>query len=273
MKAMPPIVVIDGHNLLWCAHNGFPARIKDRSGQDITGLFGFFALLRLILTDIGEELDCVVCFDGEIGSEARARSLISYKTDRLAQPEPINHLPNIKSGLDALDIPWLEQRRLEADDLVAAICRRHRGRQITIVSTDRDFYQLIDEHVSVRAPKRGAQAVTEAVVLARYGVAPSQWCDFRSITGDRSDNVPGIAGLGDRRASRLLSEGRSLDDLFGERLARDRFHQMILDNEKLLRLNQRTLRLDGLASLPKLTLGRISTPLPLARDVLLAVAV
>jgi DNA polymerase I len=270
---MPPIVAIDGHNLLWCAHNGFPARIKDRSNQDITGLFGFFALLRSTLADIGEALDCVVCFDGERGSESRSESLITYKADRSPNSEPIKHLPNIKCGLDAIGIPWLEQRHLEADDLIAALCRRYQVRRITIVSTDRDFYQLIDKNVSVRAPRRGAQVVTEATVLAKYGVAPSQWCDFRAITGDRSDNVPGVPRLGDRRAARLLAEGHSLDDLFKERSARDRFHKMILDNEELLRLNQRTLRLDGLANLPELTLGRIRAPLPLARDVLLMVAV
>jgi DNA polymerase-1 len=215
-----PLLLVDGHNLLHRAAFGFPARITARSGRDITLVFGFFALIRAAITKLPELPQVVVVFDGHNGAADRRALLPSYKPPVTGDETVFADLPRIREGLSLHQIPCIEHDNHEADDVIATLATRPANCQHLIMSTDKDFYQLLADDIGVlntsrRADQRHVQATD---VLTRYGVTPGQWCDYRALTGDPSDNIPGIRGIGHRTATRLLDGGARLEDL--QRLGR-----------------------------------------------------
>ncbi|MCX4826464.1 hypothetical protein OG883_43275 [Streptomyces sp. NBC_01142] len=221
-SSVAPLFLVDGFNVLWRGHFGFPAPIFSRDKQrNLTGLFAFFALLRVTLRD---DLDtdaaevCVV-LDGEHGSADRKDADAGYKANRESTPEalaPLQFLTPMKEALDAYGIAWVEIDDAEADDVVATLVHRHPDRTIRIMSADQDYYQLLDgDRVRIinRSRKASKRIVTAVEVLERYGVTPAQWPDYRALTGDKSDNLPGVKGIGAKTAAELLTGGLSLDEL------------------------------------------------------------
>lgn len=217
-----PLLLVDGHHLLFRAYFGFPARIASRDKlRDLTGLFGFFALLRVAIRDEFEAArhpEVVVVFDGENGVAARRESDMNYKAQRPNDAEavaPIRSLPDVRRGLDLLDVRWVEIDDAEGDDVIASLAASSPGRPIQIMSGDRDFYQLASSDVRIlnTAMKRGSRLVGPAEILSRYGVLPERWCDLVALVGDPSDNFAGIRGVGPVTARRLLAGGLSLEDL------------------------------------------------------------
>jgi len=215
-KRDTPLVIVDGHNLLWRASYGFPARIKTRSGVDRTGVFGFFALLRAGLRGVGPAPECIVCFDGEFGAGDRQAVDPTYKENRQSvDMTPIESLPDVLAGLDLISVRWFYRDDLEADDVVATVVANEADRRTFIMSTDRDFYQLVGESVLIlntrlRSDRR---IVGPQEIIDRYGVEPAQWCDYRALTGDASDNIRGVRGVGPITAKRLLWGGIRLEDI------------------------------------------------------------
>jgi 5'-3' exonuclease len=206
---------VDGHNLLHRAAFGFPARITSRSGRDITLVFGFFALIRAAARGLEIPPEVIVVFDGPDGAADRRALLPSYKPPVTGDEEVFADLPRIRDGLDLLGLSWIEDTRWEADDVIASLIAAHPTREHLIMSTDKDFYQLLSPRVSVLNTQRRAdrRLIRPAEVYDRHGVLPHQWCDYRALTGDKSDNIPGIRGVGDTTAARLLAEGAHLEDL------------------------------------------------------------
>jgi DNA polymerase-1 len=212
------LFLVDGHQLLFRAYFGFPARISSRDkSRDLTGVFGFFALLRVAIRDNPDHhAETLVVFDGEGGVAKRRAVDPGYKANRPDEtPAPIKALPDIKRGLDRCGIDWLELDDEEADDVIATLVELSATRRAVIMSGDRDFYQLVGDHVRVlnTARKAGQRFIGPSDVLTRYRVAPSQWCDFRALTGDPSDGLPGVRGIGPKTAARLLANDIGLDDL------------------------------------------------------------
>ena len=151
----PPLLLVDGHNLLWGATFGFPAEIRSRDKTRLlTGLFGFFALLRVaIREDLPEPPEVIVVFDGQYGGSDRQQIDPSYKAQRPTDPAalaPIQFLPDVKRGLDHCGIAWTELEHAEADDVIAALVHTTpKPRPILLMSRDRDYYQLVTDRVSV----------------------------------------------------------------------------------------------------------------------------
>ncbi|MGH8896117.1 MAG: 5'-3' exonuclease H3TH domain-containing protein, partial [Egibacteraceae bacterium] len=110
-------------------------------------------------------------------------------------------------------VGWVESPAHEADEVIATLVARAAGRARAVLSMDKDFSQLIDEQVTVVNTVRTCTraVVDRAEVIGRYGVQPRQWCDFRALTGDPADNVPGVRGIGPVRAARLLADGVTLE--------------------------------------------------------------
>jgi DNA polymerase-1 len=217
LPSAPLNLYVDGHNLLHRAAFGFPARITARSGRDITLVFGFFALIRAATRKLPDPPHVVVVFDGENGAADRRAVLPAYKPPVAGDETVFADLPRIRDGLGLCHIPCIEHDDHEADDVIATLATRHPDSHHLIMSTDKDFYQLLGGHIGVlntsrRADQRHIQAHD---VLTRYGVTPGQWCDYRALTGDPSDNIPGIRGIGERTATRLLDGGARLEDLEG----------------------------------------------------------
>ena len=268
-----PLVMVDGHNLLWRAAFGFPGRIKTREGIDRTGVFGFFALLRAALREVRPPPECIVCFDGEHGATERQRIDGRYKENReSADKTPIESLPDTLDGLDRLGIRWFYRDDSEADDVIAAVIANEAPRRIFIMSTDRDFYQIVGDTVYILNTrlKRGSQVIGPGEIAERYGVEPWQWCDYRALTPDASDRIAGVPGVGPVTAKGLLAGGirleemRPLGRLNGWRsrpIRRKRTWDRLMKSLELLRLRTDT-------AVPGMTTGKPTPEMPLAAAVL-----
>lgn len=266
---MTPLFLIDGHQLLYRAWFGFPTRITSRDkSRDLTGVFGFLALGRKahLLHGAGHEL--VVVFDGEYATTTRAEIDAGYKANRAeADHTPIKSLANVKDALDVAGVSWIELDDHEADDVIATLTRAAvgDGRTVTCYSGDRDLYQLLDHpDVQVLSPARAT--LTSADVRRRYRVLPRQWPDYRALTGDPADNIPGVPGIGPKTAVALLADGWHLDDLPGtSRLDHPRCGpltqqwQQVMTWRELIRLDPKVPLPDG--AYPR---SRPTPPLPTA---------
>ena len=216
VASLPPLVLVDGLNLLWRAAYGFPARIRDSEGEDVTPAFGFFALLRKAVHGLSP-CEAVVVFDGEGSTDARVEVAPDYKANRAgADYSHLAWLPTIYTGLRTIGLEFAETTDAEADDVIARLVRGASAtRSSVIVSTDRDFYQLIEDHVVIANTMRksGNQIVDGNEIRMRFGVEPWQWCDYMALVGDTSDNIPGVRGIGPKRAAAALAGGHTLENL------------------------------------------------------------
>ncbi len=183
----------------------------------------FFALLR---KGINAEFSCwpevIVVFDGRDGASHRKDTDPGYKATRPESAEalrPIRALPDVKAGLDTYGITWIEIDDAEADDVIATLAAAHPGRDVLIASMDQDYYQLVcdanPDHAAVRVLNTAMRSVSRLIgpaeVTARYGIAPRQYPDFRALSGDASDNIPGVRGVGTKTAAALLAGGLVLE--------------------------------------------------------------
>jgi DNA polymerase I len=272
-----PLFLVDGFNVLWRGHFGFPAPIFSRDKQrNLTGLFAFFALLRVTLRDDLDTPPAEVCvvLDGEHGSAGRKDTDADYKANRESTPEalaPLQFLAPMKEALDAYGIAWVEIDDAEADDVVATLVHRHPDRTIRIMSADQDYYQLLDgERVRIinRSRKASKRIITDAEVHERYGVTPAQWPDYRALTGDKSDNLPGVKGIGAKTASGLLADGLALEDLPSSgRLVGTKGTAITTAWEDVLRWHALS-RMRHDVPVPWQATGHASPPLPRPADVI-----
>lgn len=279
----PALLLVDGHNLLWGATFGFPAPIYSRDkARTLTGLFAFFALLRVAVRDhllapdganLSSPPEVVVVFDGENGAAARKETHDGYKASRPTDPEallPLQYLPDVKRGLDNCDIAWLELDHAEADDVIATLVEATpTPRQVIIMSRDRDYYQLITGRVRVLNTRfrAGQRLVTPAGVYDRHQVTPAQWPDFRALAGDPADEIPGVHGIGAKTAAALLDGGFTLDDLLAsDRVATGR-GRAVAEQADLARKWRDMIRLNRHLELPLQPTGEPSPLLPRPADV------
>ncbi|MFD5434736.1 5'-3' exonuclease H3TH domain-containing protein [Kitasatospora sp. NPDC127067] len=218
------MLLVDGFNLLWAGTFGFPAPIFSRDKtRELTGLFAFFALLRAAIRDDLDvaQPEVLVVFDGEHGTAERVAADQEYKANREATPEalkPLQFLAPVKDGLDTHGIRWTEVENAEADDVIATLASQASAtRPVVIMSRDMDFYQLLDNRVRIlnRSRMSSQRIITADEVVTRFGVTPTQWPAFRALTGDKSDNIPGVRGVGPKVAATLLRDGMQLRDLPG----------------------------------------------------------
>lgn len=214
---MTPLMLVDGHHLLYRSWWGFsPRRIMSRDRQsDLTGVFGFLAILRKTHLEQMPDHAIVVIFDGEYAADAKQGLDDTYKANRAeADHTPIKSLGSVKTAITHLGIHWVELEAYEADDVMATVATSATamGRQVTCYSGDRDLFQLLDDpNVAIVDPRR--KRITAQDIEDRYYVTPRQWPDYRALTGDLADNIPGVHGIGPKTASSLLEGGIHLEDL------------------------------------------------------------
>ncbi len=211
-----PLFLVDGNNLLWRAAHGHRAPFEADDGRDLTTLFRFIVLVRRALGNYGLFAECVVCFDGADAWAERLDIDPTYKANRQytnADLSFMGWLPEIRAALDCAGVANLEVIDREADDVIATLVSRAGTRPSRILSTDRDYYQLISPTTTVVNIKARPALVDEAELISRYGVAANQWCDFRALAGDPSDGIPGLPGVGTMRAAAMLAGASTLDSL------------------------------------------------------------
>jgi DNA polymerase-1 len=173
-------------------------------------------MLRRALGTYGLFAECIVCFDGAEAWSDRLDIDATYKGNRSyanADLSFMGWLPEIRAALECSGVAGLEVSNSEADDVIATLAARVGQRSVRILSTDRDYYQLIAPTTTVVNPRARPALVDEAELLARHGVSAQQWCDFRALAGDPSDGIPGLPGVGMKKAAEMLAGGRTLEDL------------------------------------------------------------
>lgn len=207
------VIVIDGHALAYRSYFGMRDLSTSR-GQPTHAVYGF---LRTVLGLLEDDAALVVTFDAPAPTFRHER-FEDYKAGRAPTPQDLpSQIAVIKHLLDLMGVPRREIAGLEADDLIGTIAARCAalGYRVEVVTSDRDALQLVDDHVRVRSPDR-PDALGPEQVEARYGVKPSQWVDYRALTGDSSDNLPGVRGIGPVAARTLLQRYGSLDRVLAD---------------------------------------------------------
>ena len=214
------LYVLDGYSIIYrsyFAHISNP--LTDGKGVNISAYFGFFSTLLSLLTSY--RMDYLAIAMDEKAPTFRHEMYPEYKATRDKAPEDLHaQVPMIKETLSKMNISTVANPGFEADDVIASLTRKaeENETETIIVTGDKDLMQLVGGHVSaLRPPKKGEsqyRIMQEKEVEEEYGVKPSQIVDFLSIIGDKADNVPGIKGLGEKGAVKLLSEYVSLDGIY-----------------------------------------------------------
>ncbi len=255
---MDKLLLVDGSNLLFQMFFGMPARIVNSQGRAIQGTLGFTGALLKLLRMVNPT-HAAVFFDGEQASP-RAGLDPAYKANRpdfTAVPEeenPYSQLPDIFSALKALSISCLETSDCETDDLIASYALTlGKSMKLVVSSFDSDFFQLITENVSVLR-YRGVKSTvcTPQTIQEQLGISPGQYADFKSLTGDRSDNLKGAKGVGKVTAAALLKQFGTLERLLEhpEQIEKPAVRETILQNTDRLRRNYQLIKLGNTVPLP-----------------------
>jgi len=213
-----PIYVLDAYGLIYRSYFAFINKpLTNPEGKNVSAVFGFFRALHALLAERSPEL-FLAAFDSRTPT-FRHELYAEYKATRQKTPEDLHaQVPVIEEILTALGVPLLRQDGFEADDIIASVAEKARaeGRGCVIVSGDKDLMQLVGGTVSILKPGKagGWEAVDAEGVRAEWGVGPELMLDLLSLTGDASDNVPGVRGVGDKTAVKLLSQYGTLDGVY-----------------------------------------------------------
>lgn len=213
------VLLLDGHSLAYRAFFALPATLSTTGGQLTNAVYGFTSML---LKALGEERPdaVVVAFDGPRSELQRTREYPEYKAHRPAMPDELREqMGMIEQLLGQMSIPAVRETGYEADDLLGAMARKvaESGGEAIIVTGDKDMLQLVGPHVRVLMTGKG---ITETVsydrdaVEERYGVAPERIPDIIGLKGDPSDNIPGVAGIGEKGGMALIAQYGSLEGLY-----------------------------------------------------------
>lgn len=213
------LVLIDGHSILNRAFYGVPD-LTNAKGQHTNAVYGFLNILFKILEEEQPQY-LTVAFDVSAPT-FRHEMFDGYKGTRKPMlPELKEQVPLMKQMLTAMGVKIIEQAGLEADDLLGTLsCRAQQaGLDVSIVSGDRDLLQLATDHVKIRIPKT-KKTGTEIEdyyakdVKERYLVTPKEFIDVKALMGDASDNIPGVAGIGEKGATKLIAEYHSIEEAY-----------------------------------------------------------
>ncbi|MDO9086538.1 MAG: DNA polymerase I [Anaerolineaceae bacterium] len=219
---MPPILyLIDGHALAYrtffaMASTGGES-MRTTKGEPTAAIFGFMSvLLRLLEKEKPEYL--AVAFD--TGRTFRNDIFPEYKATRAKMPDELKEqIERLREIIDAFDIPRLEKENAEADDVLGTIAYQavEKGLGVKIITGDRDLLQLVNDRILVNLPGRSmadARDYNIEDVIKKMGVRPDQIVDLKALMGDSSDNIPGVPGVGEKTALKLLGEYETLDDVY-----------------------------------------------------------
>ena len=219
---MPPtLYLIDGHALAYRTYFALtttgPQRWRTSKGEPTAGIYGFASVLFRILEQ--EKPDYLaVAFD--TGKTFRDDLYPAYKATRAKMPEDLRpQIERIRQLVDAFNIPRLEMEGFEADDVLGSAARWavKQGLGVKIITGDRDLLQLVNERIIVSLPEgrlSESRDFTPQAVMDYWGIRPEQVVDFKALVGDKSDNIPGVAGVGEKTAQVLLAKYADLDEIY-----------------------------------------------------------
>ena len=215
---MGKLLLLDGHSLAYRAFYALPTDLSTRDGTVTNAVFGFTSMLTKVMGDEKPD-EIAVVFDSK-GPTFRDAMDAEYKAGRRATPELFSaQMPLIREVLDTVKIPVLVMEGVEADDVIATLATRAaaKGTDVIVVTGDRDSYQLVeDPHIKVLYNKRGVSDYAlydEAGILERTGVTPALYPNYAALRGDSSDNLPGVPGIGEKTAAKLINTYGTLEEI------------------------------------------------------------
>jgi len=214
------LMLLDSASLYFRAFYGVPDTVKAPDGTPVNAVRGFLDIITKLVTTY-QPTHLIACWDDDWRPQWRVDLIPTYKTHRVAEvvaggpdieevPDPLEvQVPVIRAALDALGIAIVGAPDHEADDVIGTLSTTA-AMPVDIVTGDRDLFQLVDDARDVRViyTARGMsnlEVVTDATVVTKYGVLPSQYADFATLRGDSSDGLPGVAGIGEKTAAGLLA--------------------------------------------------------------------
>ncbi len=213
------IVLIDGHSILNRAFYGVPV-LTNSEGLHTNGIYGFLNIMFKVLDEEQAE-GLMVAFDLKAPT-FRHKMYEAYKGTRKPMPQELHEqVPVLKEVLQSMGIPIVTKEGYEADDILGTLSRiwEERGYDVTIISGDRDLLQLATEKVKISIPKTKAGGTQvenyfAGDVLAAYQVTPTQFIDLKALMGDASDNIPGVPGIGEKTATKIITAYGSIESAY-----------------------------------------------------------
>ncbi len=211
------LLIIDSNALLHRAFHALPP-LANKSGQETGAVYGYLLTLFKAINDLKPNY-IVACFDTKMPT-FRHEMFKDYKAQRPVTPAGIvSQIPIAKEVLETFKIPVFAKEGVEADDLIATICAKTPDMEIYIISGDLDNTQLVNKNIKVYTLGKG---IKDTVIYdinkvrERFGVEPNQMVDFKALTGDSSDNIPGVEGIGKKTAAEIIQKYGNIKNLYEE---------------------------------------------------------
>ena len=253
MTANKSLFLIDANAFCYRAFYALSG-LATSGGQPTNAVYGFINILNKILkTHKPDYLIC--CFD--VSRETfRTKKFAEYKMQRPPMPEGlVSQITLIKEVITAYHIPIFEKKGFEADDIIAELARKAASKlmQVTIVSSDKDILQLVDKYITVFNPYKDSGVFYDLLLVKeRFGVVPARIADIMALAGDDADNIPGVPGIGEKTATRLILENGSLDKLLKNisKVTPEKIREAIIDNIERIKLNKELVNLHESVDMP-----------------------
>jgi DNA polymerase-1 len=215
------LIIFDSNSIIHRAFHALPP-LTTKKGELVNAVYGFLLVFFKVLREFKPDF-VVATFDFPAPT-FRHQEFKEYKATRPKAPDELyNQIPKVKEILNSFNVPIFEKEGFEADDLIGTISRLAPKKQILpeietiILSGDLDTLQLINRYTKVYALKKGVKETIlydERAVRERYGLSPEQLVDFKALKGDPSDNIPGVPGIGEKTAIKLIKEFGNLENLY-----------------------------------------------------------
>ena len=251
LKKGDHVFLVDGSGYIFRAYHALPPINRKSDGLQLNAVFGFCNMLWKLLRDMKPEekpTHLAVVFDK---SEKTFRTVMypDYKAHRPDPPDDLRpQFKFVREAVQAFDLPCLEQDGYEADDLIATYVREasEAGATSTIVSSDKDLMQLVDDHV-VMFDTMKDKKIGRAEVIEKFGVPPDKVIEVQALIGDSTDNVPGVPGIGVKTAAQLIGEYGDLETLLkrAPEIKQDKRRQSLIENADKARLSKKLVTLDS----------------------------
>src|SRR5215216_935593 len=211
----PTLFLIDGSSQMYRAYHAFRGRgLSNQEGHTTHAVYVFVTMLRKLITDHRPEY-IAASFD-LAGPTFRDQMVTDYKANRAAMPGDLaEQIVWVHEACEALGVPVITSEGFEADDVIATLarCAVADGYDVAVVTGDKDFFQLVDEHIRVFNPRDEGTWYDAAGVREKWGVGPEQVVDVLALMGDAVDNIKGVPGIGEKGAKDLIATWGTLDAL------------------------------------------------------------
>ncbi|MEL0324506.1 MAG: 5'-3' exonuclease H3TH domain-containing protein, partial [Rhodospirillales bacterium] len=239
------VYLIDGSGFIFRAFHALPPMSR-QDGTPVNAVFGFCNMLMKMIDTA--DADCIAVIFDTARTTFRNEIYADYKANRDAPPEElVPQFEIVREATRAYGLPALELPGYEADDLIATYARmgREAGAKVTIVSSDKDLMQLVDDQVQMLDPMKMTM-IGSAEVIEKFGVSPNKVVEVQSLAGDSTDNVPGVPGIGIKTAALLINEFGDLETLLeraGE-IKQPKRRQNLIDFAEQARISRKLVTLD-----------------------------